>query len=208
MTLTQRLDEYVRACFSGIWIESHEHQDAIREIAELCSQEGWKLATWDIDRGLRCRGETTDAPDPLAAVGLARWGIPHAEAGIRLTLAESTELDDAACILRWLRERDSLEVSQREVLAHGRARCSAWAAIGQTTTCEHNSAGSLSGRGWFRGRKCSSTCDPPGGLSYKNNSPIIRLIGGWAILGPWRPSIICKSPMSTGGGRRPPVYPL
>lgn len=68
MTLIQRLDEYVRACFSGIWIESHEHQDALRGIAELCIREDWTLATWDIDRGLRCRGETTDAADPLAAV--------------------------------------------------------------------------------------------------------------------------------------------
>lgn len=28
MTLTQRLAEYVRACFTGLWLESHEHEDA------------------------------------------------------------------------------------------------------------------------------------------------------------------------------------
>ena len=33
MTLSQRLAEYVRACFTGIWIESHEHEDALAEIA-------------------------------------------------------------------------------------------------------------------------------------------------------------------------------
>ena len=39
MQLTQRLSEYVRACFTGIWIESHEHPDALAEIAGLCRQE-------------------------------------------------------------------------------------------------------------------------------------------------------------------------
>ena len=52
MTLSQRLAEYVRACFTGIWIESHEHEDALAEIARLCRAENWRLATWDIDRGL------------------------------------------------------------------------------------------------------------------------------------------------------------
>ncbi|MFZ9090061.1 MAG: hypothetical protein ACO3FE_08215 [Planctomycetaceae bacterium] len=33
MSLTERLAEYVRACFSGIWIESHEHQDALVAIS-------------------------------------------------------------------------------------------------------------------------------------------------------------------------------
>ena len=27
MTLTQRLSEYVRACLTALWIESHEHDD-------------------------------------------------------------------------------------------------------------------------------------------------------------------------------------
>ena len=68
MTLSETLDEYVRACFSGIWIQSHEHADAIQEIAELCRREIWRMASWDIDQGLQCGGATTNAPDPLAAV--------------------------------------------------------------------------------------------------------------------------------------------
>jgi hypothetical protein len=52
MTLSQRLAEYVRACFTGIWIQSHEHDDALAEIARPCRTENWRLATWDIDRGL------------------------------------------------------------------------------------------------------------------------------------------------------------
>ena len=55
MSLTERLAEYVRACFTGLWIESHEHQDALVAIAQLCRQEDWRLATWDIEQGLRVR---------------------------------------------------------------------------------------------------------------------------------------------------------
>ena len=53
MPLSDRLSEYVRACFTGIWIESHEHDDALQEIASLCRQEQWRLLTWDIDQGLK-----------------------------------------------------------------------------------------------------------------------------------------------------------
>jgi len=60
----------VRACFTGIWIESHEHQDALVAIAQLCRQEEWRLATWNIEDGLRVPGMDTDsgAADPLAAI--------------------------------------------------------------------------------------------------------------------------------------------
>ncbi len=74
MTLAERLSEYVRACFTGIWVQSFEHDDAVLEIARLCRQQNWSLATWDIDRGLTVvgRDEGSDtavsAPDPLAAI--------------------------------------------------------------------------------------------------------------------------------------------
>lgn len=70
MSLTQNLAEYIRACFTGIWIESHEHQDALVAIAELCRKEDWQMATWDIDQGLRVAGTeiTTEVTDPLTAV--------------------------------------------------------------------------------------------------------------------------------------------
>jgi hypothetical protein len=73
MTLSERLSELVRACFSGIWVQSFEHDDAIVEIARLCRTQSWSLATWDIDRGLSIAGQdeasstAISAPDPLAA---------------------------------------------------------------------------------------------------------------------------------------------
>jgi hypothetical protein len=72
MTLTERLSEYVRACFSGLWLESNEHEDALTEIAQLCRQENWQLAVWDIERSLTVPGQAAESEaggtDPLAAI--------------------------------------------------------------------------------------------------------------------------------------------
>jgi len=70
MTLRERLAEYIRACFTGLWINSYEHEDALQEIAELCRVENWRLAVWDIDRGLRLAGATEGAAasDPVSAL--------------------------------------------------------------------------------------------------------------------------------------------
>src|SRR3954447_5843713 len=73
MTLTDSLQEYIAAAFSGIWIESHEHEDALQEIAKLCRQEQWCLAVWDLAQGLRVAGAAPTASeaggsDPLAAI--------------------------------------------------------------------------------------------------------------------------------------------
>lgn len=72
MTLSERLLEYVQACFTGLWIESAEHDDALREIAQMCRDRNWKLATWNIDAGLQIPGSEQPADaggdDPLAAI--------------------------------------------------------------------------------------------------------------------------------------------
>ena len=85
--LKNLIGEYVRACFTGIWIESHEHDDALAEIAELCRQENWRLAAWDIERGMQLVGQA-DAPtadaggnDPLAAIrALSALAMPDGSA--------------------------------------------------------------------------------------------------------------------------------
>src|SRR3954454_24274142 len=74
MTLSERLSELVRAAFSGLYVHSFEHDDALAEIARLCRQQGWSLATWDIDRGLALAGPSAESPaavqaaDPPAAI--------------------------------------------------------------------------------------------------------------------------------------------
>ncbi|NLX98605.1 MAG: AAA family ATPase [Rhodopirellula sp.] len=74
MSLTQRLTEYIAACFTGLWIQSHEHDDALAEIAQMCRDQNWRLAVWDVERGLQIpnhsNGQPSDAGgnDPLAAI--------------------------------------------------------------------------------------------------------------------------------------------
>ena len=74
MSLSQRLAELISACFTGLWVQSFERQDALAEIAQLCRQENWRLSVWDIEQGLRIPGpgnaQAVDAggSDPLAAI--------------------------------------------------------------------------------------------------------------------------------------------
>ena len=70
MTLRNRISELVAACFTGIWVESQEHSEAIAEIAGLCREEGWQLRVWNLDQGLTTGSatETSAAADPLTAL--------------------------------------------------------------------------------------------------------------------------------------------
>ena len=69
MSLSQRLAEYIAAAFTGLWVQSHEHADALTEIARLCRERKWASAVWDIDRGLQVAGQNSaTATDPVAAI--------------------------------------------------------------------------------------------------------------------------------------------
>ena len=67
--LKQRLREYVAGCFTGIWVETQELQEAASAIQTLCHEESYQFARWDVDQGLRVAGQSVeDGQDPLAAV--------------------------------------------------------------------------------------------------------------------------------------------
>ena len=72
MSLSQRLTEHISACFTALWVRSHEHDDALREIGQMCRQQDWRLACWDIEQGLQIPGGDTPTEaggtDPLAAI--------------------------------------------------------------------------------------------------------------------------------------------
>lgn len=53
MTLSEQLTDYVNAAFSGLYVVSHEPDEAEREIVQLARQRKWKVAVWDIAGGLR-----------------------------------------------------------------------------------------------------------------------------------------------------------
>ena len=111
MALSERLTEFIRACFTGIWIESHEHQDALLDLAQVCRRENWQLATWDLESGLRLPNqESTDAgngQDPLAA--------------IRALGAMATEQGTAILVLqnfhRFLQSAEIVQALARQVVA-------------------------------------------------------------------------------------------
>ncbi len=72
--LPEKLGEYIAAAFTGIWIQSLEHEDALAEIARMCRDRKWSLAVWDVDRGLQITGNggppaiADAATDPVAAI--------------------------------------------------------------------------------------------------------------------------------------------
>ena len=73
MSLCRRLSEYISACFTGLWVQSHEHEDAMTEMAQMCRENDWRLAVWDIHRGLSIQRQNdasvdTGTNDPLAAI--------------------------------------------------------------------------------------------------------------------------------------------
>ena len=116
MPLAQRVSEYVRACFTGLWIESHEHEDALTEIARLCHEQEWRLATWDIDAGLQVQGADSTLPagqDPLAA--------------IRALPAMATNDGTAILVLsnfhRFLTSAEILQALARQIAAGKENRC-------------------------------------------------------------------------------------
>src|SRR5207237_5695072 len=74
MTLTDRLTEYVHAAFTGLWVQTHEADEAEREILQHARQAKWTVAVWDVADGLRVATasagtrQETGAGDPLAAL--------------------------------------------------------------------------------------------------------------------------------------------
>ena len=73
-TLTSRLHELISACFTGIWVQTHEPHEAARELTSLCRAENWRLGVWNCDSGVQFPVEQitmpgiTDSQDPLAVI--------------------------------------------------------------------------------------------------------------------------------------------
>lgn len=71
MSLTDQLNDYVAAAFSGLWVRTQEPDEVEREILEQARSRQWRVAVWDVARGLRVPGgdgAATDGGDPLAAL--------------------------------------------------------------------------------------------------------------------------------------------
>eukprot|EP00456_Euglypha_rotunda_P073956 TRINITY_DN674_c0_g3_i2.p1 TRINITY_DN674_c0_g3~~TRINITY_DN674_c0_g3_i2.p1 ORF type:complete len:501 (-),score=93.67 TRINITY_DN674_c0_g3_i2:832-2334(-) len=53
MSLIRELTDYINAAFTGLWIQTHEPDEAERELVELARTSGCTLAVWDLARGFR-----------------------------------------------------------------------------------------------------------------------------------------------------------
>jgi len=71
-SLPNCLHELISACFTGIWVQTHEPHEAAREITDLCRAENWRLGIWNRDSGVQLPIEqiaisgVTETHDPLA----------------------------------------------------------------------------------------------------------------------------------------------
>lgn len=73
MPLSDQLNDYINAAFTGLWVETHEPDEAEREILQHARNRQWRIAVWDVARGVRlpgAEGSATDAGsgDPLTAL--------------------------------------------------------------------------------------------------------------------------------------------
>ena len=91
MQLAEQLHDYINAAFTGLWVQTHEADEAEREILQHAREHQWRVAVWDVAHGLRIPGTTeTPAPDagggdPLAALrSLAALADPNGTAVLLL----------------------------------------------------------------------------------------------------------------------------
>lgn len=74
MKLTDQLIDYINAAFAGLWVSTHEADEAEREIVHHARQQRWKVTVWDVANGLRlptangAQRQDAAAGDPLAAL--------------------------------------------------------------------------------------------------------------------------------------------
>ncbi len=73
MSLIRELTDYINAAFTGLWIQTHEPDEAERELVEQARTSGWMLAVWDLARGFRLplTGDAT-VPEVNDPVGVLR----------------------------------------------------------------------------------------------------------------------------------------
>jgi len=68
--MKKNLIEHINAAFSGIWIQTHQADEAEAEIRQAAKEQSWELAVWDIANGVRSGtgAKGVAAGDPLGGV--------------------------------------------------------------------------------------------------------------------------------------------
>ena len=73
MKLCDQITDFVNAAFTGLWVQSHEPDEAEREIVQHAKDKKWNVAVWDVANGLRfpnrkASGNPEVGGDPLAVL--------------------------------------------------------------------------------------------------------------------------------------------
>ncbi len=72
MKLIEQITDYVHAAFTGLWVQTHEPDEAEKEIVQHAQEKKWRIAAWDVASGLRLPGAKSQpdaaSGDPLAAL--------------------------------------------------------------------------------------------------------------------------------------------
>jgi hypothetical protein len=111
--LATQLADYIRAAFSGLYVVTHEPDEALAEIAQLCRTERWNLANWDLTHGLRLgHSEPASSTDPLAAVS-ALAGLATPDGTTLLVLRHFQRFLGSAEIVQALEHQLRLGKQQR-----------------------------------------------------------------------------------------------
>ena len=117
--LAARLRELVQAAFTGLWIQTYEPTEAIRDLTTLCRAESWRLGTWDCDRGMTFPLEpiqmpgVNEAQDPLAVIR----ALPQVAQGAGTTLVVLENLH------RFLGATEIIQALARQIQAGKNSRC-------------------------------------------------------------------------------------
>ena len=118
-TLSTRLHELISACFTGVWIQTHEPHEAAREITDMCRAENWRLGIWNCDSGVQFPIEqiaipgVTETQDALAVIR----ALPQVSQGVGTTVLLFENLH------RFLGSVELIQALARQIHAGKNARC-------------------------------------------------------------------------------------
>ena len=104
-SLQEILGNYIQACFSGLWIETREPDEAVREIRELGKNHEWKIGVWDIDNGLTSEGLKIATTDPVETI--KNWGSQTDQETPKLLILRNLH--------RFLKTADIIQVLENQI---------------------------------------------------------------------------------------------
>ena len=117
LTLASRLHELIAACFTGLWIETREADEAVREVTRLCQTESWRLALWDCDSGLTLpQPGSADNPAPVNPDEL-QDPLAVIRSAAQLSNGASTTVIVLQNLHRYLGSPEIIQALARQILA-------------------------------------------------------------------------------------------